>query len=112
MTDVKRMQRMENSVYILQNASSCDIRFPWNPGIIEIGFQNHPPDRRRFEFEIFELNYLKNSNIGAHAPARPKSSDHAKHSRIISEWFTPTLHLGKPPWDFHDPWPPNPTKTT
>jgi hypothetical protein len=39
----------------------------WNPGIIEIGFHNHPPDRRRFEFEILELKNLKNSNIGARA---------------------------------------------
>ncbi len=32
-----------------QNASSYNTQFRRNPGIIEIGFQNHPPDRRRFE---------------------------------------------------------------
>ena len=86
--------------------------FLWNPGIIEIGFHNHPPDRRRFEFEILKLNNLKNSNIGARVPAHPKSSHHVAHSRINSESFTPAPDSGKPPWDFRYPWPPNPTKTT
>ena len=51
----------------------------------------------RFEFENFELNHLKNSNIGARASARPKSSHHAEASRIISESFSSTLDFGKPP---------------
>ncbi len=59
--------RGKNSVRTQQNASSCDTRFRRNPEIIEIGFQNHPPDRRQFEFEILELKNLKNSNIGARA---------------------------------------------
>ncbi len=50
----------------------------------------HPPDRRRFEFEILELSRLKYSNI---APAHPKSSHHVAQSRIISESFTPALML-------------------
>ena len=28
----------------------------WNPGIIKLGFHNHPPDRWQFESEILELN--------------------------------------------------------
>jgi hypothetical protein len=38
--------------------------FFWNPGIIEIGFQNHPPNWRLFEFEIIELDNLNLAFLG------------------------------------------------
>jgi hypothetical protein len=70
--------------------------FLWNPGIIEIGFQNHPPNRRRFEFEIFDLDHLNLAFLSlltfvflAHSHLFGTSR---AGSRINWESYSPTLH--------------------